>query len=143
MQKLVRQFGFYLVWVIALSSLFGSLYFSEVLGFAPCVLCWYQRIAMYPLVLIIPVGILLKDTKLYYYVLPLSIAGMLIGLYQNLLGWGIIREVIAPCAFGVSCTTKYINYFGFITIPFLSLCAFTSITIIMLILRNFKNDSRS
>src|SRR4029078_8798332 len=114
----------YLAFVIALSSVLGSLYFSEVLHFLPCVLCWYQRITMYPIVTILIVGILLKDKNLHCYVLPLSIIGALIGLYQNLLVWGVISEALAPCTNGVPCTTLYINWFGFITIPFLSLASF-------------------
>ena len=125
----------YLAWVQAIIATSGSLYFSEIRHFTPCILCWYQRILMYPLVLIIAVGILRKDKKLYQYVFPLSILGWLIAFYHVLLQKGILPEVVAPCVLGASCTTKYVGYFGFITIPVMSLAAFTVINICMYVLR--------
>ncbi|MBI2074862.1 MAG: disulfide bond formation protein B [Candidatus Levybacteria bacterium] len=122
---------FYISWISAFAAFLGSLYFSEILDFVPCVLCWYQRILMYPLVIIIAVGIIRKDKNLPFYVLPLSIPGIIIGFYQHLLQIGIIPESTAPCAFGVSCSTTYIDWFGFITIPLLSLISFMVITICM------------
>lgn len=123
----------YLSWLTAIISMLGSLYFSEIRHFAPCVLCWWQRIFMYPMVFLIAVGIILKDAKLPYYLLPLSLIGAGFALYQNLLIWGVIAEKLAPCRLGVSCTTEYIQWFGFISIPFLSLLAFIFITTAMLI----------
>jgi disulfide bond formation protein DsbB len=122
----------YLAWIQAIVATLGSLYFSEVMKFPPCVLCWYQRIFMYPLVFILAVGMVRKDKKIYTYVLPLSITGLLIAIYHNLLYYQIIPESMAPCVNGVSCTTKFIEWFGFITIPFLSLVAFSVITLCML-----------
>src|SRR3990167_11058634 len=81
----------------------GSLIFSEVLKYPPCVLCWYQRIFMYPLVVILAVGIWKKDKNLPYFVLPLSIIGGIIAIYHNLLYYGLIPESNAPCVLGVSC----------------------------------------
>ena len=88
---------------------------------------------MYPLVLIIAVGILKKDKNLPFYVLPLSVTGWLIALYHTLLQRGILPEAIAPCTIAASCTTKHVGYFGFITIPVLSLAAFTLINLLMFI----------
>lgn len=119
----------YVAWLQAIIATSGSLFFSEVLHWAPCVLCWYQRILMYPLAAILAVGILRKDKGIYYYVLPLSITGWLVAFYHNLLQWGIIT---VPCTVGVSCVTRYAGWFGFITIPLLSLAAFTVINICML-----------
>lgn len=118
-----------LAWIQAFVATFGSLYFSEILKFPPCVLCWYQRIFMYPLVIIIAVGILLKDKHVSWYILPLSISGMLVALYQTLLNWGVIPYDPASCAQGISCITTYFNWFGFINIPFLSFLAFSVITV--------------
>lgn len=128
----------YLAWLFALTGMTISLYFSEIMKLPPCTLCWYQRIALYPLVAIIPIGILKKDKNLPSYVLPLSIVGMLIALYHNLLYYKIIPESITPCTLGVSCTTKLIELFGFITIPLLSLTAFILITISMLIYKKVQ-----
>ena len=118
----------YLAWFQALIATAGSLFFSEVMGWTPCVLCWYQRILMYPLVLILGVGILLKDKRISWYVLPLSSLGFLIAAYHNLLYYGVIQEV---CREGVSCTTRFFAWFGFITIPFMALVAFALIVIAM------------
>lgn len=131
----------YIAFTQALAATLGSLYFSEIAGFPPCVLCWYQRICMYPILAIMTVGILRKDKGLPYYVLPFSITGLLIGIYHNLLYYKIIPESNAPCIQGVSCTTKFIEWFGFVTIPFLSLSAFALITacMIFLLLKNKKS----
>ncbi len=128
-QKLVL----YLAWTQALVAMLGSLFFSEILKYPPCVLCWYQRICIYPLVLIIPVGIVNKDKNLPLYVLPLSIVGLIISLFHNLLYYKWIPDTLAPCVSGVSCTTKFIEWFGFVTIPLLAFIAFLVITICMLI----------
>ncbi len=135
MKKIVQKYILYIAWVQALASTLGSLYYSEIRNFAPCALCWYQRILMYPLVVIIGVGILKKDKKLYMYVLPFSILGMLVAFYQVLLQNGVLRESVLPCTAGISCTVGYTGYFGFVTIPVMSLTAFTIITICMLIFR--------
>lgn len=105
-----------------------SLFFSEVMKLPPCVLCWYQRIAMYPLVVIFMVGLMRKDKNVVWYALPFSILGLIIAIYHNLLYYGIIPESIQPCTTGVSCTTKFFEWFGFITIPLLSLAGFLVIT---------------
>lgn len=121
----------YLAWIIAMTSMLGSLYFSEIMKLPPCVLCWYQRILMYPLVLIIPIGIANLDKKLHKYVLPLSVTGIGVALYHYLLYIKILPDTYAPCSAGVSCTTRLIEWFGFINIPFLSLISFTLITGLM------------
>ncbi len=127
----------YIAWTVAFIAMLSSLYFSEIRHFTPCVLCWYQRITMYPLFLILLVGILRKDKNLPYYVLPLSIIGIIISLFHNLLYYKIIPDNLAPCANGVSCTTKFIEYFGFVTIPLLSFIAFLIITISMLLYKHY------
>jgi disulfide bond formation protein DsbB len=128
----------YLAWAVAFVAMIGSLYFQYVMQLPPCVLCWYQRIFMYPLVLVLLVGILRKDAKVHLYALPLSIIGMGIAIYHNLLYYNIIPESLAPCMQGVSCTTRQIEILGFITIPLLSLTAFIVITVLMVI--NSRNS---
>jgi disulfide bond formation protein DsbB len=136
--QFLKKYALYIAWFQALIATAGSLVFSEVFHFPPCVLCWEQRIVMYPLVWILAVGIIKKDKNITLYTLPLAIIGLLIGLYHNLLYYNIIPESAAPCIAGVSCTTKFIEWFGFITIPFLSLCAFIVITAAILI-HNYLN----
>lgn len=122
-----------LSFLISLAAIFGSLYFSEILGFPPCVLCWYQRICIYPLALIFAVGLLREDRNYLNYAWPLIIIGTLISVYHNLLYYGIIPESIAPCKQGVSCSAKQVEYFGIITIPLLSLIGFLALNALSLI----------
>ena len=122
-------------WLIASVATLGSLFFSDVMGFAPCVLCWYQRIAVYPLVLIFGVGLISFDAGVVKYSLPLAIAGWCVALYHTLLYWGIISKSIQPCSEGVPCTEKYIELFGILSIPFMSLLAFTAIIVMLIILK--------
>lgn len=129
----LKKYILYLGFLQAFAAMLGSLIFSEIFHFPPCVLCWYQRIAMYPLVVVFAVAILKKDKNFKYYAWPLIAAGWLIAAFHNLLYYNILPEAAAPCIAGISCTTKFIEWFGFITIPFLSLLAFTSLGVVMVI----------
>lgn len=130
----------FVAWIQSILALCGSLYFSEILHLVPCVLCWYQRILIYPLVIFIGIALYRKEEKLLpFYVLPFSLIGVGFALFHWLLQMDIIPDAVAPCQAGISCTTRYVEYFGFITIPFLSLLAFTVITTTMLmIVKNHK-----
>jgi disulfide bond formation protein DsbB len=129
----------YLAWITALVSMVVSLFFSEVMDLPPCILCWYQRIAMYPLVFIIGVGIATRDSRMNKYALPLALAGVALAIYHNLLYFGFIPESITPCSEGASCSSRQLELFGFITIPLLSLGGFVAITA-SLLLHKFKED---
>lgn len=124
-----------LCWIVALASSLGSLFFSEVMRFPPCVLCWYQRIAMYPLVLIFLVGGFQTAKTTFAFSFPLVISGWLIALYHNLLHYKIVPESASPCLEGVSCSTVYINWFGVLTIPMLSFIAFSILVVLLILLR--------
>lgn len=119
-----RIYLLYVAWFQAAIATAGSLFFSEAMKLPPCVLCWYQRIAMYPLVLIFAISIIRRDLVGRIYGLPLALCGFIIAVYHNLLYYKIIPQAIIPCTSGVSCTSKQIEWLGFITIPFLSLTAF-------------------
>ena len=122
----------YLAWLIALLAMVGSLFFSEVMQMPPCVLCRYQRIAIYPLVLIIGTGIVLRDRRMKIYALPLCLIGLVISIYHNLLYYGVIPESITPCTEGVPCNAVQIEWLGFITIPLMGLGAFVSMALCLL-----------
>ena len=122
----------YMAWLIALLAMVGSLFFSEVMQMPPCVLCWYQRIAIYPLVLIIGTGIVLRDRRMKIYALPLCLIGLVISIYHNLLYYGVIPESITPCTEGVPCNAVQIEWLGFITIPLMGLGAFVSMALCLL-----------
>jgi disulfide bond formation protein DsbB len=116
-------------WAASVIAMFGSLYFSEIRQFEPCVLCWYQRILMYPLVVILGVAYIRKDFNITLYALILSAIGGGISFYHYLLQKVSFFAETAPTCGRVPCTGQYINWFGFITIPFLALIAFTIIFI--------------
>jgi disulfide bond formation protein DsbB len=118
----------YAAWAIALGATMGSIILSEIFGFVPCSLCWYQRILMFPLPILLTVGLYRRDPGVAAYALPLAGLGVLVAAYHALLQWGVIHENIAPCLATVACTTKQINWLGFVTIPFMSTLAFAGIT---------------
>jgi disulfide bond formation protein DsbB len=122
-----QEYGPYLAFGAALVSMLGSLYYSEIAGFVPCTLCWYQRILMYPLTVITLVGILSRDRYLPYYALPLSVTGMGLSTYHYLIQLGVIGHT-AACAVGVPCGLRYVNYLGFVTIPLMALTGFVLVT---------------
>src|SRR5699024_2029507 len=134
-----KQLFLYFSWIVSVVATLGSLYFSEIRGFIPCELCWYQRILMYPLAFILGIATFKNDVTVKKYVLPLTIIGWFISLFhyleQKVPGFAKIK----PCADGVPCTTEYINWFGFITIPFLAFVAFTLITVLMFLIKKQNN----
>lgn len=123
---------------IALIATLGSLY-AQYLGIEPCVLCWWQRVFMYPLVVIILIGIWYSDLKLSAYVLPLSILGGLTAFYQTLLYYGILPKAFAPCSVGVSCTELLPSLLGLNLIT-ASLISFVVISALMIIHRRFNHE---
>lgn len=128
-----------LSWIAAIIATLGSLYFSEVMHFIPCTLCWYQRIFMYPLAIILGVAFYRNDQGIYRYVLPLSIIGMLISGYHTLLQKLPYLQQFEMCTTGVPCSKDYINWLGFITIPLLAFIAFTIITVCLVVLARNKS----
>ena len=129
----------FVTWIIVSVSTLGSLFFSHVMEYTPCVLCWYQRICLFPLVIILATGLFPFDKRVVAYALPLAIAGWMIAFYHNLLYSEIIPQGLQPCSQGVSCTEKYIDLFGFITIPMLSLIGFTIIITLLILLKKRKS----
>ena len=131
----------FLCWLLVSVSATISIFFSSVLGYQPCVLCWYQRICLFPLILILAAGLFPAfDNSVIKYALPLSIAGGLTAFYHSLLYAGIIPDSIQPCSKGVSCTEKYIELFGFISIPMLSFFAFSILVALLIILKRRTSE---
>lgn len=115
----------FLAWIVALVATLGALFIGEVLGQVPCILCWYQRIAMFPLVISLGVGAFLYDRNVLAYSLPLVVAGIGFAAYHSLLYFGFIPEAIQPCtATGPSCSGESMTLFGALPLPLLSLVAF-------------------
>ena len=126
-------------WLIASASTLGALFFGEVMQLPTCALCWYQRIFMFPLALILPVGLFPFDRKVVRYALPLAVGGWLVAVFHQLLVAGVIPEDIRPCTQGVPCSQTVIEWFGFLTIPLLSVVAF-SLIIVLLILTHLRSS---
>lgn len=131
MKSFLEKYGLYLAWLVSLTATLGSLYFSEIREFVPCELCWIQRIFMYPLTILLGIAVFTDDRVVRKYVLPLTIIGGFVSIYHYLVQKVPGFAEIQPCAQGVPCSGQYINWLGFITIPFLALTAFTLITILM------------
>ncbi|EMT44933.1 disulfide oxidoreductase [Anoxybacillus flavithermus AK1] len=117
-------------WSVALIATLGSLYFSEVLKFIPCELCWYQRIFMYPQVFLLGMAFVRKQFVIARYTLMLSIIGGTISLYHYFIQKVPFFRDTAPSCSIVPCTGDYLNWLGFITIPLLALIAFIFISVI-------------
>jgi disulfide bond formation protein DsbB len=124
----------FVCWLLVTAATLGSLFFSEVMDLPPCSLCWYQRIFMFPLPILLLMGLFPLDAKVVRYALPLALAGWAIAAYQTLLQLGIIPESAAPCSQGVSCSSAYLELFGFVSIPVLSLLAFSGVVGLLILL---------
>ena len=122
-------------WILATVAVLGSLFFSEVMGLQPCVLCWYQRIFIYPLAVIFLVALFPLDKRVVRYALPLAVIGLGFAVYHYLLYSGYIPEDLQPCSQGVSCAEINLELFGLITIPMLSIWAYSAIIALLLIFR--------
>jgi len=122
-------------WLVSFGASLGSLFFSEVMELPPCSLCWYQRIFMFPLAVILPFGLFPLDPKVVRYTLPLAIGGCLLAVYHMLLQWGVISKSLAPCRDGVSCSDAQVAIFGVFSIPVLSFVAFATLTALLIALK--------
>lgn len=132
--------SFVLSWLAAIIAMLGSLFFSEVMHFIPCTLCWYQRILMYPLTLLIGIALYHNDYTVYKYVLPMSILGMFISGFHYAEQHIPSLQHFKICTSGIPCSGKYVDWFGFITIPLLAFIAFTIITVCMFYIRKQALD---
>jgi disulfide bond formation protein DsbB len=116
------------------------LFLGEVMGYTPCVLCWYQRIAMFPLVLVLAAGLFPFDPRVIRYALPLTAAGWGLAVFHLALVAGWIPDSIKPCQQGVPCSDVQVVWLGFVNIPLLSVLAFSLIG--GLLVATYLKDSR-
>lgn len=133
--------GLVFIFTISLIATLGSLYFSEVRGYEPCTLCWYQRILMYPVIIISGVALYQKNTRIALTTAIFSVIGGSISLYHYGIQKLSFLQESAPACGAVPCTGQYVNYFGFITIPFMALTAFAMIFITSLFLIKWQKES--
>jgi disulfide bond formation protein DsbB len=121
-----------LAWIVAAVAMTGSLWFSESQNLVPCKLCWYQRIAMYSLVVVLLVGAIRRDAAVRWYAAPLAGIGIVISTYHYLIEWnpqweGTSCDVVAPCS------TPYFREFGFVSLSLMALCGFAAILALLLV----------
>ena len=141
MQKRMEN-SLLVIWTVSLIATLGSLYFSEVRGFEPCSLCWYQRILMYPIILISGVALFQKNARIALTTAFFAVIGGGISLYHYGIQKLSFLSDSAPACGDVPCTGAYINVFGFITIPFLALIAFTIILITSLLMMKWQKETK-
>ena len=123
-------------WMIALLSTLSALFIGEVMGQAPCVLCWFQRAFMFPLAVILLVAALRTDAEVWRYALPLAVAGWFIAAFHTLQYAGVIPKALEPCSdTGPSCSGAAMTILGGIPIPLLALGAFTAIIVLLTLIR--------
>jgi len=108
-----------------LAAVVGSLVYSDIVGFVPCDLCWWQRIFMYPQLIIVGLAWRRKDKTIIDYLVPLSVLGLLVSLYQSFIQWGFSFGIAGGCAAaGGECAKVYFTQYHYITIPFMSFTVF-------------------
>lgn len=134
------RMGLYLSLAAAWIATCGSLYMSEVLGWIPCLWCWYQRIAMYPLAVILAAGLIMRDRNVPKYALCLAVPGALASTYHILLQKVPAFAMFEACTLGVPCSADYLNLFGFITIPMLALTAFVIVIVGSVVALRLQRD---
>ena len=128
----LSTYGVALALIVALSSVLGSLFYSEVLKFDPCLLCWYQRIFMFPLVIILGLAVWKDRTDVSFYSIPLAIAGAIVAAYHVALQFAPSAPSLVDCTLGgVDCAVPYTAYFGYISIPVMSLTSFVLIILFL------------
>jgi disulfide bond formation protein DsbB len=125
LQRWIWSYELWLAFLVAAVATGGSLFFSEVAHFVPCELCWFQRICMYPLSITTLLMALADDRRAARYLLPLPLVGAGLSTYHLLVENGVVKQEQA-CLFSApgGCATKWINEFGFVTIPTLALTGF-------------------
>lgn len=130
--NLIDKYSYQLAFALSASGVIGSMVFSEILNFVPCTYCWWQRVAMFPLALILGAAVLYRQKLAYLYSLPLAMVGTVLSAYHSLLQWNIITESADGCSLvGPSCAEPEIQWLGFITIPFLAFLTFGAITFLL------------
>jgi disulfide bond formation protein DsbB len=125
----VRPLALFLAWLVASVSMIGSLYFSEVAHYEPCKLCWYQRIAMYPMAVILAIAVAKRDYGVRRYVVPVALIGAVISSYHYLIEWYPNLEGNGTCSLAVPCTFVWFRRFGFVSLPYMALSGFLFIAL--------------
>lgn len=137
----VGDAALWIAFLLAAVAMSGSLYFSEVADYTPCRLCWYQRIAMYPLALILLVAAIRRDRDVRWYAIPVAAVGASISIYHYLVEWhprleGDVCDPLNPCSL------VWFREFGFVTLPFMALCGFVAIIALLVTMPAYADQER-
>ena len=128
-----------ILFTLSLAAVVGSLTYSNIIGFAPCELCWVQRIFMYPQVILTFVAMLKKDKNIVNYLLPLSILGIITAFYHSMGQWGFGNSLGGCLSVGAECGKVYVRGFNYITIPFMSFTIFAYLIAVTLVYYKAQN----
>lgn len=130
-------------WVLAACGTLISLFFSEIVHLPVCVLCWYQRIALYPLAIMLPFALFPLDLRVSRYVVPLIIFGWVAALFHVLIITGLIPEGAQPCVQGIPCSETHFTLFGILNIPVMSLITFSLIGLLLILAKKQLNQQKT
>lgn len=119
----------WLAWIVALACTVGSLIYSEIIHYDPCRMCWFQRIAMYPMVVVLLVGAIRREFQVKYYALPLALTGLVVSVYHYLMQ--VFPSLEGGSCGAVSCSARLVEIFGFISIPFMAGTGFMVIAVLL------------
>ncbi len=134
----VGKHAILLAFLVSLASISGSLFYSELVGFEPCLLCWWQRVFLYPQVLIFGAALWYKKTDVFLYSVPLVSLSAILSFYHQYVYMG--GESVLPCtALGGACLKNYVMEFGYITIPMMSFTAAAFLLLLAWIHRKYEN----
>lgn len=125
LRAFIEERGSWLAFLVAAGAVSASLYYSESVGFIPCEFCWYQRIAMYPLAVILLIAGITRDERAVRYVLPIAVIGIGLSIYHYQLQ--LFPDQASSCSSGVPCHARYVEEFGFVSIPLMALCGFLAV----------------
>ena len=124
-KNFIAKHGILFAFIVSLTATLGSLFYSEIVGYQPCILCWYQRILMYPQVILLGMALWKKDKSIINYSIVLSLVGSFIAAYHHLMQIGIVPEgSCGAVGYSVSCAKIFVLTFGYIGLPLMALTAF-------------------
>jgi|JI8StandDraft_1071087.scaffolds.fasta_scaffold17143_2 disulfide bond formation protein DsbB len=138
-KRLTAQYALHIGLVVSFIAVAGSLFYSEVAGYEPCTLCWWVRVAVYPMLVVFAVGLYNKDMKVFLTTLFLSIGGLFFSIQHNIMSWTGVD--LGICADGALCNKMYVNEFGFVTIPLMGLGVLVFLFMLSLVMR--KTDTHA
>lgn len=132
---LITTYGLWLGFVLAFGASAMTLFYSDVLGIAACVLCWWQRVFLYPQIILLGIAAFKNDPRIALYSIALSVPGALIAFYQHLLQMGVTTAAPCDAIPGTDCAARFLFEFGYITFPLMSFTLFAFLIILMLFVR--------